>query len=185
MTRIPLTDADIWVSTKHKHEEEVIIQPDDSSKEKCKQLKKQILDDYEFADKFRDKDIALIGSKGFKELKEKDEKWDDAHMDLGAEQITKLANSAVELKNQNIGLKQENKQLKAKWIAEKGFFPTIAEAKKNKEIVQKIKEPLIQELFKDILESMEKSYEQMLKPTYLKSQAKKKIELFKQILGDK
>lgn len=43
-------------------------------------------------------------------LKEDAEKWRNSNMDLGAEQIMKLANSAVDLKQSNIHLKSQLQQ---------------------------------------------------------------------------
>ena len=45
-----------------------------------------------------------------------------------------------------------------------------------------IRDPLFQELLRDTLGFMEKSYLNFDKPTYLKSQLKKKMELLKSIL---
>ena len=57
------------------------------------------------------------------------------------------------------------------------------ENKQLKEIVEALKNPLIQELFKDVLRSMEESYKTFDKPTYLKTQYKIKMNLLKELLA--
>jgi len=77
MTRIPLTDEDISIIA---HGEptnwRVSMFVHDNTRDSAEQLKKQILDDYEF----REKDLICpqyrLSVTQYKELKEKAEKWD-------------------------------------------------------------------------------------------------------------
>jgi len=139
MNRIPLTDEDIFVVY---GDDEILRSATGTcdvmfqkgmTDEDAEQLKKQILDDYEFSNEYSHPDWQQIRIVELKELKEKAEKWDE-HQKPYKMRITYQM------------LEQENKQLKIdKDVADnltKRDKQIIYELQKNKEIVQKVREQL-------------------------------------------
>ncbi len=134
ITRIPLTDEDIKTIEYGLHSELHII----LKSMKSKQLKKQILDDYEFYS-------SMHGIKEYEELKEKAEKWDKLEGNEFEKTYYTLFYSSQKA---NTKLEQENNIIKNRNEI------MNSQLLKKDEIVQKVREQIINPFFDDVLQGV-------------------------------